>query len=156
MDEEARKVNKQMYISPQTISTDEKSSFPVNTSFWEPIWSKFSKKAATMEIHCWNSENDVIDQLGEKMKNNGKVNGTETISFTTDLTEEIIDWMRTQSYDARGGLKWFSIFLFDSIGERVAIIGHYGSEIIFYPENDNEIKEIKSFFDEEVTFHIYE
>lgn len=88
--------------------------------------------------------------------NNGKVNGTETVAFTTDVTEDIIDWMATQSYDVRGGLKWFSIFLFDSLGNRILNVGHYGSEIIFYPDDENEVEELKSFFHGELIVNIFE
>ena len=63
-----------------------------------------------MDIHCWAVEREVRVQLGVRMKEIRQVPGTETIAFQTELTEEIIDWMSEESFDERGGLKWFTIF----------------------------------------------
>lgn len=149
-------MKRHVYIAPQSISTDEKTSFPVDTSFWKPLWSMLSKKAVAMEIHCWIEEVGVAKQLEEKMVNKGQVPGTETLAFSVDLTDGMVAWMATESYDKRGGLRWFSIFLYDSFGESVGSIGHYGGEIVFYPENEEEKEEVKSFFKGEFVFHLFE
>ncbi|WP_203246999.1 hypothetical protein [Sporosarcina beigongshangi] len=149
-------MKKHVYIGPQTISTKEKSGFPQDISFWQPLWAKFSRQASTMDIHCWAVESEARVQLGTRMKEVGQVQGTKTIAFQAELTEEIIDWMSTESFDKHGGLKWFSIFLYDSFGELVLIVGHYGGEVVFYLQQKAEIDEVKSFFEGDFTIHVYD
>ena len=156
VDEGAWRMKKQVYIAPQTISTEEKSGFPQDISFWQPLWEKFSWKAATMEIHCWTEEHEIQEQLGVRMMEIGQVRGTKTIAFKIELTEATIDWISNESFDTGGGLKWFSIFLYDALGELVLIVGHYGGEIVFYPEEDREIEEIRSFFKGKIIVNISE
>ncbi len=140
-------MKKHVYMAPQTISTEDKMlGFPEDCSFWQPLWAKFSRQATTMDIHCWSVENEVRVQLGTRMKELGPVTGTETVAFQVELTADIIDWMSVQSFDMRGGLKWFTIFLYDALGEHVLIVGHYGGEVIFYPRKDSEIDEVRAFF----------
>ena len=64
--------------------------------------------------------------------------------------------MATQSYDEHGGLKWFSIFLYNALGDCVISIGHYGSEIVFYPENEREIEKVKSLFKGQFSVNVFE
>lgn len=150
-------MTKQVYLAPETISTAEKQiGFPADTSFWQPLWMKFSARATMMEIHCWAVENEVRTQLGAQMKEVGKVQGTETIAFQAGLSKDINEWMATQSYDIHGGLKWFSIFLVDAQGNQLASIEHYGGEITFYAKDDLEIEEVKSFFRGELIVHVFD
>lgn len=148
-------MRKQVYIASKIISTEDKQlGFPVDISFWAPLWSMFAKKAATMEIHCWAVEKEVCEQLDEKMIEMGKIE--ETVVYQSELTNDLVDWMLADSYDVRGGLKWFSIFLFNASQVRILNVGHYGSEIVFYPENDEEIEKVKTFFREGTSFTAYE
>ncbi len=146
VDEGAWRLKKHVYIAPQTISTEYKSGFPQDISFWQPLWEKFSWKATTMEIHCWAEEHEVQAQLGLRMKEIGQVRGTKTVAFKIELTEATIDWMSNESFDKRGGLKWFTIFLYDTLGNLLLIVGHYGGEVVFYPQKDAEIDEVRAFF----------
>ena len=41
-------------------------------------------------------------------------------------------------------------FLYDARGELLLIVGHYGGEVIFYPQKDMEIDEVRAFFKENV------
>ncbi|MHA6260220.1 hypothetical protein ACXYMX_09935 [Sporosarcina sp. CAU 1771] len=148
-------MRKHVYIAPKTISTEEKQiGFPEDSSFWNSLWSMFSKKAATMEIHCWVVEKEIREQLDDKMIKTGTIE--ETIVYHSELTDDLVDWVLADSYDIRGGLKWFSIFLFDVSGVNILTVGHYGGEIVFYPENDEEIEKVKSFFEEDTAFTVYE
>lgn len=148
-------MKKHVYIEPQTISTEEKPiGFPQDCSFWQPLWAKFSIKATMMDIHCWAVESEVRVQLGTRMKEIEQVQGTETITFQVELTEEIIDWMSVESFDEHGGLKWFTIFLYDALEELLLIVGHYGGEVVFYPQKDKEIDEVRAFFKGNVIVNI--
>lgn len=148
-------MRKQVYIASKIISTEEKQiGFTKDISFWASLWSMFSKKATTMEIHCWAVEKEIREQLTEKMTEKGPIE--ETVVYQSKITDDVIDWMLADSYDVRGGLKWFSLFLFDASQVRILNIEHYGGEIVFYPENDEEIEKVKSFFGEDTSFTVYE
>ena len=64
-------------------------------------------------------------------------------------------FLRDNSIDSKGGLKWFTMF-FHEEGDEVMEIGHYGSEIILYKVNEEEADKFSSLFPQTSTIEYYE
>lgn len=140
-------------VSLETTSTDEKTGFPVDLSFWGNLWDCYVVEFQEVIIHCWDEEKAAIEELSVKASNI-KDEGLIQI-FTLTLTEENRVFLRDNSIDSKGGLKWFTMF-FHEEGDEVIEIGHYGSEIILYKVNEEEADKFSSLFPQTSTIEYYE
>ncbi|MEI4769200.1 hypothetical protein WAX74_06030 [Psychrobacillus sp. FJAT-51614] len=140
-------------ITGETISTNEKSSFAMNTSFWIDLWDKYTNEFHEVVIHCWKEELDVIEELSPRavsVMDEGLIK-----VLTINLNEENRLFFRNSSIDLKGGLKWFKMFFHVDGDERLEI-GHYGSEIILYKVNEEVANNFVSIFSPSVITHYYD
>lgn len=130
-------------VTLESMSTNEKSSFPSNTSYWVNFWDNYTNDYPEVVIHCWEEETDVIEELSTKAVS-VLTEGLMKI-ITVNLNEENRLFFRNYSIDPKGGLKWFMMF-FHIDGEERLEIGRYGSEIILYKVDQEEAEAFSAIF----------
>ena len=65
--------------------------------------------------------------------------------FTVTLNEENCTFLRNQSIDPNGGLKWFTLFFYKEDVQMLEI-AQYGSEIVLYGVDEKEAEELQTLF----------
>jgi hypothetical protein len=136
---------KHVRILLETIQKEKKSSVPIDTSYWEKLWDTYTKDFASVEIHSWLEESEQIEELS-KISANSVVQGLGKV-FTVTLNEENCTFLRNQSIDSNGGLKWFTLFFYKEDIQMLEI-AQYGSEIVLYGVNEKEAAEFQTLFPE--------
>jgi hypothetical protein len=136
---------KHVRILLETIQKEKKSSVPIDTSYWEKLWDTYTKDFASVEIHSWLEESEQIEELS-KISANSVVQGLVKV-FTVTLNEENCTFLRNQSIDSNGGLKWFTLFFYKEDIQMLEI-AQYGSEIVLYGVNEKEAAEFQTLFPE--------
>ncbi|TQR14058.1 hypothetical protein FG382_10525 [Psychrobacillus lasiicapitis] len=135
------------------MSIEGKSSFALDTSFWEDLWDNYTTTFHDVVIHCWKEEEEIIEELRPKaisILNEGLVK-----VMTVNLNEENHTYFRNNSIDPKGGLKWFMMF-FNKDGDERLEIGHYGSEVILYKVDEVNAEKFVSLFNSSATTHFYD
>lgn len=135
------------------MSIEGKSSFALDTSFWEDLWDNYTTTFQDVVIHCWKEEEEIIEELRPKaisILNEGLVK-----VITVNLNEENHTYFRNNSIDPKGGLKWFMMF-FNKDGDERLEIGHYGSEVILYKVDEENAEKFISLFNSSATTHFYD
>lgn len=143
----------QVTIQLPTISSDSKVGFSEDISYWLNLWDNYINEFQNVVIHCWNEETEAIEELNQITDISVK-EGLIT-SFTLSLTEDTRTFLREHSADANGGLKWFTLF-FQIDNENRLVIGHYGSEIVFFFVNKEHAEKFMSLFPETVSSQFYD
>lgn len=142
----------QVTIQLPTISSDSKSSFSQDISYWSNLWNGYIHEFQDVIIHCWNEETEVIAKL-DSIADHTQKEGLITL-FTLSLTEENRTFLKEHSVDPRGGLKWFTLF-FQVNGEERLEVGHYGSEIVLYRVDEEQAEKFIALFLKTVSSHFY-
>ncbi|WP_144514001.1 hypothetical protein [Bacillus sp. FJAT-22090] len=155
MDEKAERGIKlgSAVVTIEAMSTDSKSSFATDTSYWTELWDTYTRDFPEVIIHCWAEEQEAIEELSKRavsVMNEGLVK-----VITVNLSEENRNFFRNHSIDPRGGLKWFTMF-FNLNGDERLEIGHYGSEIIFDDVDEEDATKFISLFPASSNIHFSE
>ena len=50
-------------VTTEAMSVEGKSSFPIDTSFWEDLWDQYTNEFQEVVIHCWLEELEVLEEL---------------------------------------------------------------------------------------------
>ncbi|WP_391202794.1 hypothetical protein [Psychrobacillus sp. L4] len=140
-------------VTIETMSTEEKSSFPSNVSFWTNLWDNYTNEFQEVVIQCWKEEEHAISELSSRAAsttNEGLIK-----IFSINLNEENRVFLRNYSIDPKGGLKWFTMF-FNINGDERLEVSHYGSEIILYKADEEKAKQFISIFSSSITTHYYD
>lgn len=130
-------------VTTEAMSVEGKSSFPIETSFWEDLWDQYTTEFQEVVVHCWMEEIDVFEELNSRAVS-VQTEGLMKV-VTINLTDENRLYFRNYSVDPKGGLKWFTMF-FHVDGVEQLEIGHYGSEIILYKVNEEEAEKFIEIF----------
>ncbi|MFX3675047.1 MAG: hypothetical protein ACE3JQ_11450 [Paenisporosarcina sp.] len=141
-----------MSVRLETMSTKEKTYFPKSTSYWKELWDTYTTDFVSVEIHCWKEEtkqNDEIKPLAALTQDQNLV-----MSYTITLNEENRIFLRNESIDINGGLKWFTLFFYQEATQMLEI-GRYGSEIALYGITEQEGEEFKTLFPEGTEFEYF-
>ncbi|WP_313894484.1 hypothetical protein [Psychrobacillus sp.] len=143
----------QVAIHLPAISSDSKTAFAEDTSYWLNMWEDYINVFQSVVIHCWNEETEAITELDSIAEFTIK-EGLITL-FTISLTEGNRAFLKEHSVDPRGGLKWFTLF-FQVNGEERLEVGHYGSEIVVYKVDEEQAEKFIALFPESSSSHYYE
>lgn len=101
-----------LHFTVPTYTEDDAFPIPENAGFWVPLFSLFLKESDVIEIHCWNDEDEVIQEL--RSMNNSLLHvekGRDLTVFKISHTEEASDYVLNHFWSAKGRFKWFSVFL---------------------------------------------
>lgn len=134
---------KHIRIHLETTHIANKSSIPIDTSYWEKMWDSYTIDFASVEIHCWKEEVKQIHELSTisaQSEDQGLVK-----LFTISLNKGNRAYLRNQSVDSSGGLKWFTLHFYKKDIQMLEI-GQYGSEIVLYGVDKKEADEFQELF----------
>lgn len=143
---------KHMRVRLKTISNGEKTFFPKSTTYWQELWDTYTKDFVSVEIHCWKEETDHIDELvplASRTEDQSLV-----LSLLLTLNEKNRNFLRNNSIDSNGGLKWFSLFFYKEETQMLEV-GRYGSEIALYGISEEEGEIFKNIFPENAEFEYF-
>jgi hypothetical protein len=132
---------KHVRIHLSTTKADEKIVVPQCMKNWQELWDTYT--VVSVEIQCWKEEIEQIKEL-TPLASFSSENGL-VITFTITLDDANRAYLREQSIDPEGGLKWFKLFFYKK-GIQMLEIAQYGSEIVLYGEDKNEAAEFEKLF----------
>ena len=146
-------MNYRLYFSVPTFSL-ENDGFPMTGTYdyWLPLMEYFLKGSDTIEIHSWNDEKQVIEEIS-CFSNLMEIPTEHKLTYYKGkLTPEIAEHILRNNVTDNGRLKWFSIFL-SKDGKSIFDSGHWGTEFFAHSVNQNDISFIKSVMPTDTNFH---
>ncbi|MGM7680613.1 hypothetical protein ACSVDA_00535 [Cytobacillus sp. Hm23] len=149
-------MSNKMYFSVSTyVKEDSWIGVPVNYDYWIPLIKHFLKHSNSIEIHCWNEEQKIIDELM-------RINEDYTIDVLNDMTviktvlsPKLVSLLTTNHLDNKGKIKWFSLFFYKD-GNRTYNSEHWGTEFVVSALNKDETITIRNIMPKDTNFHEYE
>ena len=136
---------KHVRVQLETAHTEKKTSVPVDTSYWITLWDTYTSDFSSVEIQCWQEETEKIEELIKLSAQSIDQGLVKSITIT--LNEENSTYLRNNSIDSNGGLKWFTVFFYKE-AVQILEIAQYGSLIDFYGVNEEEAAEFQKIFPE--------
>ena len=136
----------QLYFS---VSEYEKNDF------WVPLVNYFLSKSDTIEIHCWNEEEVVIEETKSMLKGSFEIILENNLTiFKGNKALDVVNHLLTYNVDIEGKIKWFSVFLSKS-DTTIFHSEHWGREFFAPNVNEKDIAFIKSVMPNETNFIQY-
>ncbi|MDE4083559.1 hypothetical protein PO902_00515 [Planococcus maritimus] len=126
------------YELTSMADTPETFSYAEDYSFWIPMIEYFFVYADSFEIHCWKEESAKFEDIVNELPNVKRDDDGQLLIANGQLNEKAKELILTRSLDAKGRLKWFSVFL-ERQGELLFSSEHYGMELIGYELNAEQI-----------------
>ncbi|WP_407268553.1 hypothetical protein [Radiobacillus sp. PE A8.2] len=109
------------------------------------------KLANTIEIHCWNEETEVIEEIKSLFQHSLESTLEENMTiFKGSSNPRIDDYL----LDRHEKIKWFSLFLYKD-SSSIFHAGHWGKEFYSPKASDDDIAFIKSVMPAETIYHQY-
>lgn len=134
---------KHIRIKLPTSKNDTKIAVPQGMRYWNELWDTYTEDFTSVEIHCWTVETERLGEL-KPLAAYSKVQGL-IMTFTITLDERNWSYLRGQSIDPEGGLKWFTLYFYKN-GIQMLEIAQYGSEIVLYGVDKKEADEFVKLF----------
>ncbi|MDD4437754.1 MAG: hypothetical protein PHS04_06955 [Tissierellia bacterium] len=110
-------------------------------SWWIALVSKIASQVDKFEIRCWSDETEAIvtgQQFGEQLEN---IETTELV-FQGQISEAFLGHIYVDGFDENGGLKWFTINLYQ--GEELLFhSGHYGTEPFVFVKTKEKAQQLE-------------
>lgn len=103
-------------------------------SFWIPLIRYFLKEADEFEIHCWEDEQEAVEEIGAELQDAACRKEGKVLIFSGVLSDEAKAFCQSRALDEDGNLKWFSVFLHRN-GKELFTSEHYGTEFVGYGLN---------------------
>ncbi|CEG27162.1 hypothetical protein [Bacillus sp. B-jedd] len=141
------------------VYTNTHDAFPIpigdKYDYWLPLAEGFLSKANAIEVHCWNEEKEISEELVTLHKEAFQVEKEENLTiFKGSKTTAITEYLLNDFASENGRFKWFTVnFLMDE--ETLFHSGHWATELFMPNLSDEEIEFIKSVIPEGTNLHIY-
>ncbi|CAM5222331.1 putative protein OS=Ureibacillus acetophenoni OX=614649 GN=SAMN05877842_11418 PE=4 SV=1 [Ureibacillus acetophenoni] len=126
-----------------------------NTDYWVPLMRYFFSISDTIEIHCWNDEEMVVQETKSILYGSYKTTMENGLTiFNGSKTIDVVNHLLFNNVDTEGKIKWFTIFLNKN---RTTIFQseHWGMEFFAPNVNEKEIEFIKSIMPTETNYNQY-
>lgn len=136
-----RHIRIQLTTAKTTAKT--KVSVPLGMTYWSKLWDGYTSEYSSVEIHCWKEEMSYIKELTPLAAYSNEQGLIR--SFTITLNETNKAFLRGQSFDPEGGLKWFALFFYKNDVQMLEV-AQYGSEIALYGIDKSEAEEFLKLF----------
>ena len=142
------------------IYTLENESYPIpideNYDYWIPIITTFLLKANKVEIHCWNEEREIIDEINKHPKLAFEIDkeGNLTI-FKGSLSATLTNFLITKYSSENNRFKWFTINLLHE-NKTLLHAGHWATEFLIANFSNDDVNLIKNKTPIHTRFHLYE
>jgi hypothetical protein len=142
------------FTIPWSHSEEVDTAFPLpdDYEYWRPLASHFLAKTNTIEIHCWNEEQEAIMEIQSVPNCSVHVGDNMTIlefSNVPNLSDFLLN-----NYEKENRFKWFTVNLIRH-GEIIFHSGHWATEIAVTAENAEEAAWIQSVTPENTEFVFY-
>lgn len=153
-----RKLKENLHVEISTYMLGE-SAFRIpegdNYDYWSPLIGYFLDKSDNIEIHCWNVESTVIEEM--KSTSNLLVISYEyeLTYFKGNLTSEVKNFLLNHSVNKNGEFKWFSIFLRKG-SKTIFHSEHWATEFFMPDVSGKEIAYIHSLMPINTNFNQYQ
>ena len=132
-----------------TVSEYEKNDY------WVPLMNYFLVQSDTIEIHCWDEEEEVVEETKSMLKNSFEtVTENKLTIFKGNKALDVVNHLLFNNVDTEGKLKWFSIFLSENT-TTIFHSEHWGREFFAPNVNEKDIAFIKSVMPNETNFNQY-
>jgi hypothetical protein len=120
----------------------------------------FFEKADFIEVHCWNEEKEIIEEILTEIEDAFPIKDIQSFDnmtiFKGALTSRVKNFiLSTSTLSENGQLKWFSIFLRHN-GTLCFSSEHWGTEFFVPNVSHEEIIFIKSVMPEGIRYLIYD
>ncbi|MEW9108694.1 MAG: hypothetical protein AB2374_05040 [Cytobacillus gottheilii] len=132
---------------------DERISY--DYSYWKPLMSVFLSASDEIQIHCWSSDQDVLDELYTELSTELTFRAEHNmLIFSGKLTKQVKKYIITDYLTPSKRLKWFSVFL-SKHGHSTFNAEHYGTEFIGYKIDTSTLEEIKKILPKEISVNTW-
>ncbi|WP_051556544.1 hypothetical protein [Alkalihalobacterium bogoriense] len=129
--------------SPHCIPTD------FDYRYWLKLMNRFITRADTIEIHCWEEEKEVIEELKQRYDEFHEIpNSLSLVYFGGEMTDKKKEYLVTDFVNKHRQLKWFSIFLYKK-GSCIFSSEHWGTEFFGNEMTAADVEFIKTVLPEE-------
>lgn len=147
----------QLYFTFSTylIGRDGYTQIQEDYSYWVPLMKHFIEKSDTVEIHCWNEEDEVIKETKDLFKEPPELPENMKLTiFRGKLTDDISHHLLYNHLAEMENIKWFTIFL--SKGDTTMFHSeHWGTEFFAPNLNEEEVAYITSVMPKDTNFNQY-
>lgn len=132
-------------IPTYTIDND---TFPIplngNYGYWVSLAETFLAKSNTIEIHCWNEENGIIEEITSLHKQAFQIVKEENLTiFKGNRTSILSKYLLNNFKSENGNFKWFTVNLIKD-NESIFHSGHWDTEFFIPKLLEEEVRFIKS------------
>ncbi|ANU26703.1 hypothetical protein [Planococcus versutus] len=152
-------LKKQLHFELTEFADDrEKERIPAtaNYDYWLLLMEYFLAKSDTFEIHCWNEEFAVVNEITLNLPGLVEITKEQKMTiFAGLLTVEIAEFLLTHHVYENKRLAWFSVFL--SRGEQhIFSSEHWGTEFFVPDVTQEDLLFIKHVTPDDAAFNVYE
>jgi hypothetical protein len=124
--------------------------------YWVSLMTHYLSRSDLLEIHCWNEEREVLEELASLLENPyEKVIETNLTIFKMKTMPDVVNHLLTDNIGREGEIKWFSIFLSKN-NKTIFHSEHWGTEFFAPDVNEEDIEFITSVMPEGTNFHQYQ
>ncbi|MBT2691537.1 hypothetical protein [Bacillus sp. ISL-55] len=131
------------FTVPWCSSQEVDDTFPLpdDYKYWRPLVAHFLEETDTVEIHCWNEEQEVILEIQTILKSSVHVSEHMTVfKITNDKSAQDI---LLNKYEKNHRFKWFTVNLIQQ-SEVIFHSGHWATEFAVTAKNSEEASWIQS------------
>ncbi|SDO25728.1 hypothetical protein SAMN05518871_11358 [Psychrobacillus sp. OK028] len=123
--------------------------------YWVPLMNYFLSQSDTIEIHCWNEEEVVVEETKSMLKGSFEIIMKNNITiFKGKKALDVVKHLLSNNVNIEGKIKWFSIFLSKN-SNTIFHSEHWGMEFFAPNVNEKDIAFIKSVVPTETNFNQY-
>ncbi|MCM3358735.1 hypothetical protein [Psychrobacillus sp. MER TA 171] len=123
--------------------------------YWVPLMNYFLSQSDTLEIHCWNEEEVVIEETKSMLEDSFEIIMENNLTiFKGNKALDIVNHLLSNNVNVEGKIKWFSIFLSKN-STTIFHSEHWGTEFFAPNVNEKDIAFIKSVMPIETNFNQY-
>ncbi|MER2261495.1 MAG: hypothetical protein ABS934_05720 [Psychrobacillus sp.] len=123
--------------------------------YWVPLMNYFLSQSDTLEIHCWNEEEVVIEETKSMLEDSFEIIMENNLTvFKGNKVLDIVNHLLSNNVNVEGKIKWFSIFLSKN-STTIFHSEHWGTEFFAPNVNEKDIAFIKSVMPKETNFNQY-
>lgn len=136
----------------------EESAFPKpdenNYDYWSPLIGYFFEKSDNIEIHCWNAEAYIIEEMKSIFYLLEISYEYKLTYFKGNLTSEVKNFIQNHAMNENGEFKWFSIFLLKE-SKTIFHSEHWATEFFAPDVSEQDIKHIHKAVPANTNFNQY-
>ena len=123
--------------------------------YWVPLMNYFLSQSGTLEFHCWNEEEVVIEETKSMLEDSFEIIMENNLTiFKGNKALDIVNHLLSNNVNVEGKIKWFSIFLSKN-STTIFHSEHWGTEFFAPNVNEKDIAFIKSVMPIETNFNQY-